>query len=488
MPGVVVTTTAVAGPSAPTRAPSSTYFTVGQAERGATDQAVLVTSFAEFSAQFGDRTTYGALWDDVRAYFEEGGTRAYIARVVGPAATTGALASALLDQHAVTPVATLNVTAASPGAWSSAAGVRVLAGTTAGTFRMQILSGGVVVRDYSNLRNPQEVVSRVNSDPLNHYVRLADAASATAAPLNNPAPTGVLTLTAGTDDRASITSTHYTAALTRFARPLGDGAVAVPGIGSSVHAALIAHADANNRIALLAAARGADQTTLSGLADTADAKRAALYAPWVRVSDGYGGTRAISPEGYVAAVRAKAHETEGPWRAGAGEISKGRYVIAADEEFDSVKGNELDSARVNAIRTIAGSVRVYGARSTSSDSNWSYITSADVVNRVVVACEAVLEPYVFSTIDSSGHLLATMRGSLIGVVQPMADAKGLFALYNTATGDLIDPGYSVVTDDTINPVASLALNQVYARVGVRPSPTASMVFLTVTKAGVTAAL
>lgn len=487
MPGVVVTTTAVAGPSAPTRAPSSTYFTVGQAERGATSRAVLVTSFAEFTAQFGDRTTYGALWDDVRAYFEEGGTRAYVTRVVGPAATTGALSSALMDQ-ASTPVATLNVTAANPGAWSSGLGVRVLAGTTANTFRLQVLFGGVVVRDYSNLRSPQEAVSRVNSDPLNHYVRLADAASATAAPDNNPAPTAVLTLTAGTDDRASITATHYTAALALFTKPLGDGAVAIPGIGSTVHAALIGHADANNRIALLSAARGANQTTLSGLADSADAKRAALYAPWVRVSDGYGGTRAISPEGYVAAVRAKAHESEGPWKAAAGEISKGRYVVAADEEFDSVKAGELDAARVNVIRTVAGSVRVYGARSTSSDDNWGYITNADVVNRVVVACEQVLEPYVFATIDSSGHLLATMRGSLIGVVQPMADARGLFALVNPVTGDVVDPGYSVTTDETINPVASLALNQVYARVGVRPSPTASMVYLTVTKAGVTAAL
>jgi hypothetical protein len=488
MPGVVVTTTAVAGPSAPTRAPSSTYFVVGQAERGATDQAVLVNSFPEFEANFGVRTAYGALWDDVRTFFEEGGTRAYVARVVGPAATTGALASALMDQHATTPVATLNVTAAGPGAWSSTAGVRVLAGTTTDTFRLQVLSGGVVVRDYSNLHSPQEAVSRVNSDPLNYFVRLADAASATAAPLNNPAPTAALTLAAGTDDRASITATHYTTALTRFTKALGDGAVAVPGIGSSVHAALITHADDNNRIAILAGARGDTQTTLSGLADTADAKRAALYAPWVRVSDGFGGTRAISPEGYVAAVRAKAHETEGPWKAAAGEISKGRYVVAADEEFSSTTAGELDSARVNVIRTIAGSVRVYGARSTSSDDNWSYITSADTVNRVVVACEQVLEPYVFATIDSSGHLLATMRGSLIGVVQPMADARGLFALYNTVTGDQIDPGYSVTTDETINPVASLALNQVYARVGVRPSPTASMVFLTVTKAGVTAAL
>jgi len=155
MPGVVVTTGAVAGPSAPTRAPSSTYFVAGQAERGPTDRASAIRSLAEFTDLFGGRTTYGALYDDLVTFFQEGGSRAYVTRVVGPAATTGALASPLMDR-AGTPLATLTVTAASPGAWSSAVSVKVLDGSTAGTFRIQVLVGGVVVRDYTNLHSPQE--------------------------------------------------------------------------------------------------------------------------------------------------------------------------------------------------------------------------------------------------------------------------------------------------------------------------------------------
>lgn len=486
MPGVVVTTGAVAGPSAPTRAPSSTYFTVGLAERGPTNRAQLVSSFSEFVSYFGDRTTYGALWDDARMYFEEGGTRAYVTRVVGAAATIGAIASPLLDRHATTPVATLNVAAANAGAWSLGLAVRIVAGATTDTFRLQVLKDGIVVRDYTNLHNPQEAVSRVNGDTQS-YVVLTDAASATAAPLNNPAVAGPIALTAGTDDRGAVVAAGYVTALNRFEKGLGDGAVSIPGIGATVHAGLIAHADANNRVALLSAARGADKATLTGLANTANAKRAALYAPWVRVSDGYGGTRAISPEGYAAATRAKAHEIEGPWRAAAGEISKATYVVMPDEIYTPADADDLDNGRVNVIRTLAGAVRVYGARSTSADPDWAYLSYAEVVNRVVVAAESALEPYVFATIDSQGHLLATVRGTLIGIVQPMADANGLFARRAT-DGTLLDPGYSVVTDDSVNPVASLALNQIFAKVGIRPSPTAATVFLTVTKAGVTAAL
>lgn len=485
MPGVVVTTGAVAGPSSPARAPSSTYFVAGQAERGPTSAPALVNSFSEFVALFGNRTTYSTLYDNLKTYFSEGGTRAYVVRTVGPAATTGALATALQDRNA-TPDDTLTVAASSPGAWSSTISVKVVDGAGDDTFRIQVLRSGVLVEDHTNLHNPQEAVTKINA--RSNYIRLADAASASTAPDNNPAVVGPLTLAAGTDDRASITATHYVNSLANFDKGLGDGAVAIPGIGPSVHAGLVAHVNANNRLALLCALENADTATLVGLATDLNAQRAGLFAPWIRVPDEFGGQRTISPEGFVAAARAKAHERIGPWQAAAGEISKATYVTAADEVLSVATGEDLDASQVNVIRTVAGSVRLYGWKSTSSDTdNWMFLTGADVVNRVVVESEKQLEQYVFGVIDSAGHLLATIRGTLIGIVLPMAAAGGLFARRDT-DGTVLDPGYSVTTDETINPVASLALNQVLAKVGIRVAPTAATVELDVTKAAVTAAL
>ncbi|HET9144155.1 hypothetical protein [Actinophytocola sp.] len=485
MPGVTITTGAVAGPSAPTIAPASTYFAVGLAERGATDVAVLCNSFAEFEANFGTRQSYGALWDDLKTFFEEGGTRAYVARVVGPAATTGALASPLMDQ-AGTPVATLNVAARNQGAWSSRVSVQVIAGATDDTFRLRVFLDGKVVRDYTNLHNPAEAVSRASNDP---YIKLTDAGSTTVAPDNNPAVQGSpVTLAAGTDDRASVTATHYVAALDRFDIGKGDGAVAIPGIGPSVHAGLIAHADINNRLALLVEARTADTGTLIDTAATLDAKRAGLFAPWIRVPDSYGGTRTISPEGYVAAARARAHAT-GPWQAAAGENSKARYVVAPDVVYTATQGNDLDAAKVNVIRTVAGFVRLYGWRSLAADEvNWGYLIGADTVNRVVTEAYAQLEPYLFGVIDARGHLLAKIEGTLIGIVQPMAAADGLFARFADDGETILDPGYRVNVSRELNTTESLALNQVLAELGIRVSPTAALVMLTVTKAAVTAAL
>lgn len=483
MPGVLVTTGAVAGPSAPTIAPAGTYFAVGLAERGATDRAVKVESFAEYQAEFGVSTTYSALFDDIKTFFEEGGSRAYIARVVGPAATTGTLTGGLLDRHATTPVATLNVAARNPGAWSTRIGVKVLDGPS-NTFRIQVLLDGKIMRDYPGLRNPQEAVSKMSGDP---YVKITDAGSATAAPLNNPAVVGPVSPSAGADDRASVTSTHYVNALARFEIGLGDGAVAIPGIGTSVHAGLVAHANDYNRLALLIEARTADKATLLATAGALDALRAGLFAPWIRVPDGYGGTKTISPEGYVAAARSKAHRV-GPWKAAAGADSKARYVVAPDVAYTAADAEDLDDGKVNVIKTIANSVRLYGWRSLAADAdNWGYLQHADTVNRVVTEAYNQLEPYVFDTIDARGHLLAKIAGTLEGIVLPMARADGLFARF-AEDGTQLDPGYRVNVSSDLNPVSSLAQNQVLAQLGIRVSPTAAMVLLTVTKAAVTAAL
>jgi hypothetical protein len=336
MPGLSVTTGAVAGPSAPNRAPGASYFAVGVCERGPATSALAVLSLAEFVREFGPRTTYGSLYDDVNTFFQEGGGRCVVARVVGPAATTGTLATALKDATPVTPADTINVAAANPGAWSSKVSVQVLAGASSALFRLQVRYDGTLVEDYPNLASPQDAVSKVNARST--LVRLADAGSVTAAPGNNPVPTGApAALTAGTDDRASITNTHYIAALDRFAADDGDGAVAIPGIGTGVHAALLAHAAANDRIALLAHARNTDRPTLISTAQGLNSLRAGLFAPWIRVPDGFGGTRAISPEGYVAACRARAHEAVGPWLAAAGENARARYVSAPDETFTAAQ-------------------------------------------------------------------------------------------------------------------------------------------------------
>ncbi len=87
---------------------------VGVAQKGPTDRALLVTSYSQFVKRFGSFFQGNYLAFAVRAFFNEGGTRAFIARAVG----SGAAASQItLKDHAVVNTVTLD--AENPGAWGN---------------------------------------------------------------------------------------------------------------------------------------------------------------------------------------------------------------------------------------------------------------------------------------------------------------------------------------------------------------------------------
>ena len=83
MPGVVITTAVRTGPSADTIRDSSQAFFVGLALRGPEEKATLVSSIADFEAQYGGYQSYAYLHPTVETFFEEGGTQCYVVRVVG---------------------------------------------------------------------------------------------------------------------------------------------------------------------------------------------------------------------------------------------------------------------------------------------------------------------------------------------------------------------------------------------------------------------
>jgi phage tail sheath protein FI len=482
--GVLIQRTAAAGPPFPEPRPSAQAFFVGLAERGPAVDVVRVTSLADFEAHYGVRPSYGQLYDCVATFFSEGGGAATIARTVGPAATEGSLATPLGDR-AGTPVPTLQITARGPGAWSANVTVAVANGTVPNTFTLSVSYLGIEVERYANMPDPQTAVARTSGS---QWVKVADLASATTAPNNNPAVTvSPVALAAGTDDRAAVNAAVLVAALGRFGAQLGDGAVAIPGGGDSTHAGLITHAMATNRTALLASAKGSTSTQLATLANSLNSEYAGLFAPWINVRDAYGGLLAIPPEGYVAAVRARAHREVGPWQAPAGERARSKTVVSPDQTFDSVTAAALEDAKVSPILPAQTGVRLYGWRSLSSDTdNWRLLTGIEVINRIVVAAGAELDPLVFSAIDAKGHLLSRVEGALQGIVAPMAAAGGLYPWIELAAGSgqpvQLDPGYSITTDST-REVASA--NKVIATLAVRISPTAALIQLTVTKVGVT---
>lgn len=489
-PGVYIDTTILQGKSPEGTAPAGTFFVSGVSERGPVDAAYRVTSVNDFQSRFGDHVSYGVLFDQVKTYFEEGGLIAYVVRLVGTTPTKGT--HSFLDR-AGSPLATLKIEAQNAGAWSSAVEVQITNGNAANTVRVLIFLKNVLVFSTPDCNDPSVAAASINASAVaSKLVVATDLDSATASPNNNPAVIARTALSAGTDDRGTINTAAYIASLLKFDASLGSGAVAVPGqSGQTIWGPLAEHAAVTNRIALLSFASG--NTAAQSVTDVATLvttypEFVGFYYPHINISDGVGGLLPISPEGYVAGVRAKAHVDEGPWRAFAGEISIGQSVLSPVREVGSVDAETLQSARINPIRVIANTTRIYGALSASTDTNnWNFITLRDTINYIVVQAQERLEPFLFVTIDNRHLFFSKIQGSLIALCEPIRTAGGLYEMRG-ASDQLVDPGYSVSVTDEMNPPDQVALGILNAKLAVRVSAVGQRINLAITKSAITASV
>lgn len=494
MPGVVISTAVRTGPSSATVRESSQLFVVGLAERGPSDEAVLVQSLADFEYKFGGFLSSSYLHPTVETFFEEGGTQAYVARVVGAAATTGTKALLGTGGEAASTVLTLDATG--PGDWSGDVTVST-EHVGASAFKVKIYFDTELVYNTGTVTSVTQAAGRINTSAVaSRYV----VATANASTTTRPAVVTLSAMSSGDSDHGSVADQDYIDALDLFNDALGTGAVAIPDVENAsgntdytVSEALIAHANSYNRIAILHCAIDDDSTAASDKAESLsggeNAEHAALYFPWVDVPTSVAGvTRRIPADGYVAAKRALAHNQSGPHVAAAGLLSASRFVSGTALEIDKTTGDTLDDASVNAIRVIQNTVRIYGARSLSADTdNFRYITTQDVVNHVVVEAQRTLEDLVFSTIDGRDTIFAAIASRLIAILAPLRDIGALFQAFD-ANGKKVDSGFTVRCDAALNPVSQLAGGTVKAKVGLRTSSVGDKIEVEITKSNLTASV
>jgi phage tail sheath protein FI len=127
-----------------------------------------------------------------------------------------------------------------------------------------------------------------------------------------------------------------------------------------------------------------DSSKLDPRVTLGDAKNAAFYYPWIVVGDPRDGKPIkIPPSGAVCGIYALTDNTRGVWKAPANETVAG----ALDLEFDIANGAQelLNPKGVNVIRRFPGrGIRVWGARTLSSDQMWKYVN----VRRLFIFLEA----------------------------------------------------------------------------------------------------
>ncbi len=145
--------------------------------------------------------------------------------------------------------------------------------------------------------------------------------------------------------------------------------------------ALIAHAEGKRyRIAVV---DGPVNASLNGIRDFRgrfDSKYAALYHPWVEILDpterpAQGAPPArllLPPSGFVTGIYARTDAERGVHKAPANEVVHG--LTRFETNINKARQDVLNPEGINALRFFEGrGIRVWGARTMSSDPEWKYV-------------------------------------------------------------------------------------------------------------------
>jgi phage tail sheath protein FI len=233
--------------------------------------------------------------------------------------------------------------------------------------------------------------------------------------------------------------------------------IAIVGIPDEADAALtgvtselIDHCEKlKDRFAVTTALTGT-RTSPSSLRRIRDTKYAAVYYPSIRIIDPLSGaTKLLPPTGHVMGIYARSDVERGVHKAPANEVVRG----AVDLEFDIAKGEQdiLNPRGVNVIRSFIGrGIRVWGARTMSSDSSWKYINVRRLFIFLEESIDEATQYAVFEPNDTS--LWENLRGSVTAflttqwrnsALQGTTAAQAFFVkvgLGETMTQDDIDNG------------------------------------------------
>jgi phage tail sheath protein FI len=199
-----------------------------------------------------------------------------------------------------------------------------------------------------------------------------------------------------------------------------------------------------------------------------DSSRAAVYYPWIEIADmtgANGRTRLVPPSGHMAGVFGRTDGTRGVHKAPANEIVRGALGL----EVQVTKGEHdiLNPIGVNVIRSFPGrGIRVWGARTLSSDPSWRYINVRRLFNMVAESIERGTQWVVFEPNDQ--NLWARVRRDASAFLTMVWRSGALF-------GTTPEQAYYVKCDAETNPPEVRDLGQLIIEIGMSPVKPAEFV-------------
>jgi phage tail sheath protein FI len=465
---------------------------VGFAPRGPVNTPTLVSNWSQFTATFGEFADGCYLAHAVYGYFSNGGGNCYIVRVGGDGN-----GNAAAGEITAAPQATLGryKVSAKPAAIGDGRGrsgditVEIQPSEPAEgaeeTFTLLVKRGDKVEETFPGLsakRGKDNVVTVVKEKSKTITIEEAAGAAtkveagavvlATPAPV--PAQLGADDYVGDVAERTGFGGLEAVDDITMVAAPdlmsaYHRGAIDLETV-QAVQLAMIAHCELmGDRMAILDPPPGlSPQQVKEWRMDKAgyDSKYAALYYPWVKVFDPASGTnRMVPPSGHLAGIWGRNDATRGVHKAPANEVIRG--AVALETQITRAEQELLNPIGINCIRAFPGrGIRVWGARTLSSDPSWRYLNVRRLFNYLEESILNGTQWVVFEPNDDA--LWARIRRTISAFLVNEWRKGALFGLTP-------DEAFYVRCDRETNPAESIDIGQVICEVGVAPVKPAEFV-------------
>jgi len=467
-PGVYVQETL--NPTAPVVGANSTSVAafIGANARGPLTPT-LVTSWSQYLNYYGSWSSNNTLALSVFLYFANGGSQAYIQRVV--TGSTAAATRTLQDSEG-SPTNTLTLTAVNPGTWGNSINVSTQSSPgNAGHFDLIVYYGGTTssykVETFPGLSmtptDARYAPSVINSQSA--YLVATDAGSSATGATRNPTAVTNQALASGADGTTPAAQ-DIANGVTGFDTILSSLVLNAPGITDSTSVNILL-SYALNRGDVFVVVDPINDTVANQLtlaAEYTQTSYGAVYYPPITINDPTNTTpgtviTAANPGGAIVGKYVATDTARGVFKAPAGLAVR----LAGAISVPSLTNANLDSlnsaaAPVNAIRFIPGSgIVVMGARTLQPGYASMYVP----VRRTLIYLEkALVDLTNFAIFEPNDTVLYRRITAVVG------NFLNQFWTQGGLRGTTPQQAYFVLCDTTNNTLSTVEAGQVNIQVGV----------------------
>lgn len=491
-----------AGPKPIEAVGTATAAFVGFTETGPLNQPTLITNWPQYTRTFGGFVAGAFTPQSIFSFFMNGGGNAYVVRIgtedvgdstngSGPAALPVSYARASLPAAEGKPA--LQIRSQLPAEEARDLSVEVSDATEPGEdlFKLEVLRDGKVAETYDNVttkRGPQNVATLVKQQSKLILIEEVKGGGQLAVPekgrvglaSEEPPPVPLVpevtadNYVGDVGDRTGFGGLEALEDVTMLVVPdlmsaYQQGVLDDEGL-KAVQLAMIAHCELmGDRVAILDAPPGLNAQKLKDWRmDFAgyDSKYATLYWPWIKVMDpATGKPTMMPPSGAIAGVWARNDETRGVHKAPANEIVRGAIAL----ELNITKGEHdtLNPVGVNCIRAFPGQgIRIWGARTLSSDPEWRYLNVRRLFNFVEKSILMGTNWVVFEPNDPA--LWDRVRRTIVMFLRRVWQTGALF-------GATPAEAFFVKCDEENNPAENRDVGILTVEIGIAPVKPAEFV-------------